>query len=410
MDFLNAIRPLYILSRCLAATPYIPAFYSGSTLQTRIFNILHVAWTLVILSVIMAGFFMCIQDVHVKLTENPGQILSHMFSSPVNFVNSIVYIIIMATASRNKFLRLLEKMCKIDEILLVGNDADVYRKTYRYLIIEILTIFLLLFPFLGYDVYYIWKFSNTNYEVLSRFSVTVSLMLVIQYVNLMNYLKNRLRLLDDHISSTFFCLHDHRMMAQRKFRGWQIKKQDASVSTVLELRKYPGMSSQQMISCVLKYRQQYNEIFEASHLVNSVYGIGILVSTFYSFVSTVNNTYFFFVDTIKNYDKPAEYYTVTHMCWAVVALGKVAIICLSCHSVLDQVYSISHNIQRIQLQEAMKEDVSRHLEKFSYQVSNNNIQFTAFGFFSIKLSFLYTFIASSVTYVIVLIQFNFKSN
>ncbi|KAJ9582601.1 hypothetical protein L9F63_023060 [Diploptera punctata] len=414
MNFLNAIRPLYILSRCLATTPYIPSFKPLRPLANRALNIIHDLWTLAIVSLMMTGFVMCVQDVHIKLTENPGQLMSHMFSTPTNFVSSIVDIIVMSTLNRNKILTLLNRMCKIDEMLYIAKHKGVYKKTERYLIIQTLIVIIALVPLICYDIHSFWKFSNMTYEIISKLSVTVSIVTVIQYVNLLKYLKDRLRVLNGHISLNVVTSDVHQQTVNKKSHPWQVMKQNTPPTSVLG-SSYIPYRSQEIISNIFKYRMQYNEIFEASQLVNSVYGINILLAMLYCFVSTVTNAYFFFLDNVKNYDKlqssvPAvDYYIITDIVWVAVALGKAAAISISCHCVVEEMKTLSYIVQKRQLYENLKEDISHNLEKFSYQLSTNKIQFTAFGFFTINLSFLYGFIASSVTYVIVLIQFNFKS-
>jgi hypothetical protein len=66
---------------------------------------------------------------------------------------------------------------------------------------------------------------------------------------------------------------------------------------------------------------------------------------------------------------------------------------------------LANNLQKLQLYHPIRPDVLLQLQQFSTQVAENSIHFTAFGFFSVNLSLLYAFIASSVTYVIILIQF-----
>lgn len=46
------------------------------------------------------------------------------------------------------------------------------------------------------------------------------------------------------------------------------------------------------------------------------------------------------------------------------------------------------------------------MEQFSLQLLNQKIHFTAFGFFTIDYSLLFTIIAAITTYLIVLIQFH----
>jgi gustatory receptor len=45
------------------------------------------------------------------------------------------------------------------------------------------------------------------------------------------------------------------------------------------------------------------------------------------------------------------------------------------------------------------------LEQFSLQLLHQKIQFTAFGFFNLDFTLLYTIVAAITTYLVILIQF-----
>jgi hypothetical protein len=118
-----------------------------------------------------------------------------------------------------------------------------------------------------------------------------------------------------------------------------------------------------------------------------------------------------FLDNFTNIDElekempSVEYSTANHVIWVIISVGKTVAISGSCHMVREESKILVNNLQKLQLRHPIRSDILILLQQFSTQVSQNAIHFTAFGFFSINLSFLYTFIASSVTYVIILIQF-----
>ena len=131
----------------------------------------------------------------------------------------------------------------------------------------------------------------------------------------------------------------------------------------------------------------------------------------YCFITTLSQIYFTFLDNFTNFDKLekempcVEYYIVNHVIWVIISVGKTVAISGSCHMVREESKVLVNNLQKLQLRHPIRSDVLLHLQQFSTQVSQNAINFTACGFFSVNLSLLYTFVASSVTYVIILIQF-----
>jgi hypothetical protein len=62
------------------------------------------------------------------------------------------------------------------------------------------------------------------------------------------------------------------------------------------------------------------------------------------------------------------------------------------------------NVQRLLLRQNIRIEALEQLRLFSSQLIVNKIEFTAFGFFSVNLTTLSTFIASVVTYIIVFEQ------
>ena len=111
------------------------------------------------------------------------------------------------------------------------------------------------------------------------------------------------------------------------------------------------------------------------------------------------------IDELEKEMSCVEYNIANHVILVIISVGKTVVISESCHMVREESKILVNNLQKLQLRHPIRSDILILLQQFSNQVSLNAIHFTAFGFFSVNLSFLYTFIASSVTYVIILIQF-----
>jgi hypothetical protein len=61
-------------------------------------------------------------------------------------------------------------------------------------------------------------------------------------------------------------------------------------------------------------------------------------------------------------------------------------------------------IQKLILYVDVKEDMREQLELFSIQLSNNRIEFTACGFFTVNFKLVRSIVYTVVTYIIVLVQ------
>jgi hypothetical protein len=69
---------------------------------------------------------------------------------------------------------------------------------------------------------------------------------------------------------------------------------------------------------------------------------------------------------------------------------------------------IEHKFQALLLIDNISSDVEKQLQFFCQQMSKDRIAFTAAGLFDVNLSFLYTFLTSIMTYMVVLIQFKLQ--
>ncbi|PNF33539.1 hypothetical protein B7P43_G17406 [Cryptotermes secundus] len=349
----------------------------------------------------------------------------------------------MSVVNRKEIMKLVMKLRTIDDVLLQGNEFRIYTKTRRRMLLELTVIFGVFIPFLCYDSYFFGQLSSLTFESMSRFSNVINVTTVIQFLWGMRFFKHRLRLLNRKLSAGF---HSHpnntrkpkgtsHSEIEKRFRGLYcrrleegcglreiygvFRKDNIKISTVLPISdtKHSDFStlhrniSTDQVSYVLNLRSTYNLIYEATLLANSVYGISIIFALVYCFVSTVSNTYYTILDSFRNFDKlenklsNIQYYVSTHILWVIISVGKTVAVSGSCHMVEEETKALANNLQKLQLHHLIRPDVLLQLQQFSTQVAENSIHFTAFGFFSVNLSLLYAFIASSATYVIILIQF-----
>jgi len=449
MDIFCALKPLYYLSKFVGLISFSLHFVSrtgGHKIRsTGALNFVQNAYSLVIFCGITAGFVTCVQQVKTNLSTNPGQVVSEMFSVPTNFITSMACMVMMTVINRKEMMELVRKLCTIDDLLLEGKGRNIYLKTRRRMLLELIITFGVLIPFLCYDSYFFGLLSSYAYEVMSRLSIAVTVTAVLQFLWTMRFFRHRLRLLNEKVLDVLcmesdglrkfsyasgserykrFCqLHSTGLEERPRsnkicnsFREGNVGKM--SVLTIYDnnYNDLHNFQQQQItlhdsVSCILKLRINYNHIYEATLTANKVFGISIVFTLMHCFVSIVSHTYFTFLDNFTNFDelekkKPCvEYYIANHVIWVIISLGKTVAISGSCHLVRAESKILVNNLQKLQLRHPIRSDVLRQLQKFSTQVSQNAIHFTACGFFSVNLSLLYTFIASSVTYVIILIQF-----
>ena len=92
------------------------------------------------------------------------------------------------------------------------------------------------------------------------------------------------------------------------------------------------------------------------------------------------------------------------MLWVVIFVFRYVAITVHCHVTTSEADKIPDNVQYLLLRHNVRHEVLEQLKLFSSQLAVNKIDFTAFGFFSVNLKNLSTFVASVMTYIVVLEQ------
>jgi len=78
---------------------------------------------------------------------------------------------------------------------------------------------------------------------------------------------------------------------------------------------------------------------------------------------------------------------------------------VSCHVVTLESNKLNDKIQKLLLLHPLHKDSVKQLELFSDQISKNFIKFSASSFFTIDMSLFCAYVATTIAYTIVLVQF-----
>jgi hypothetical protein len=189
------------------------------------------------------------------------------------------------------------------------------------------------------------------------------------------------------------------------------------VSTPCILANVEGISQDNVISNeftnvynLLKIRRIYGQIYEAVDCVNSIYGLSMLLEFVRNILAVIVNI-FQITTILRNptekltiYGRPSYVFTFLGACWIVIFISREAAITFSCHMTTSEAKKIQDNVQLLLLHQNIRKETLKQLKLFSTQLTANTIKFTAFGFFTFSLSTLSTFIASVITYIVVLEQ------
>jgi hypothetical protein len=154
----------------------------------------------------------------------------------------------------------------------------------------------------------------------------------------------------------------------------------------------------------------YGKIYEAVGCINSIYGFSVLLELVRNVLTAiVNVTLIMYIlrKPLKHstvYGYPSYMYASSEAFWIVFLTSREVAITLSCHMTTSEAKKIQDNVQCILLRQHVRTEILEQLKLFSTQLTVNRIEFSAFGFFTLNLSTLSTFIVSVITYIIVVEQ------
>jgi gustatory receptor len=165
------------------------------------------------------------------------------------------------------------------------------------------------------------------------------------------------------------------------------------------------------IDKLLTFRQIYSNIYDATQLVNSVYGFLLLLLFVRASGGLITNIYHLVaitlsgevVQDIENWNAPSHIGSL--VVWILIFLSTVILMAVSCQMVMLESKKIDDIIQKLLLQQSLRYDILQQLKLFSDQIAKNRIEFSAFSCFKVDTYLLFTILTSVISYIIVLVQF-----
>jgi hypothetical protein len=157
-------------------------------------------------------------------------------------------------------------------------------------------------------------------------------------------------------------------------------------------------------------RRVYNEVFETHALVNSIYGIPLLLVFVLTGTFSIINVYYVLLDS-RNISFLMESRLrrteeiILRVFWVFMCTAVAFYMSVSCYFVTLESSKLKEKIQKLLLLNILQRDSVRQLKLFSDQVSKNCIKFSASCFFTIDMSLFCAYVASTITYTVVLVQF-----
>jgi hypothetical protein len=421
--FIQDMKPLYYVAKMLGLAPFTlktDAEINEELIDIKLSsNICGFASSAITVIVLLTGFVFATFLPQFSLRGDPAEVVTFAISVPLNFIGSLVLVIMNSTVNRYKLKKLVKKLTSIDKQLILLRSGHFDQRDGKRVQV-FMPILVLAFLLLFCEVLIVIDQINPVFCVIERSCQIITLVAIMQYCKMALMIRGRLSVMYEILSLTSYKRLSHTscdkfgsgaLSVTSKLRSQTRKtlhtsrfglRDDLEASNGIQrLLEMPPLVEDELL---LKLRSIYYHLYECVKIVNVMYGLPILIHTFRTATGLTSGLYyigsFFDARSKKNYTT-----ILSDVVWTIVLLGSTISLTVVCHMAASKTKDIGHKLQALLLVDNVSSKMVEQLKLFCQQILNDRIAFTAAGLFDVNLSFLCTFLASITTYIVVLIQF-----
>ena len=347
------------------------------------------------------------------------------------------------TSNRKRLKKIMLKLNQVDKIVMPDTN-NVHKKMSGLVLLELVVFVFLLLARHGYEL---WNRGGNAYiSVIIRLVIHfMSTVMIIQFVSFTHMLKQRFRCVNRQLSlvgdiddrgtvgivkvefshqklgvaaaqNTVVVQHADDIPSSNSLElastATSTFLSDAEIghlSSVSSSSKFKSQCRPQDVANIHTLRGVHTILHDIGGLVNSVYGLQLLLATAYIFTSVVKYFHMVMISNVRAQPDQLSTFRVDGilplMCVVSIHIASVLWVTASCNSACCEAVRTTTVVNKLLLIQALSSDVSAELEGFSQQLLHSKLQFTAFGFFSLDFTFLYGFVGGATTYIVILLQF-----
>jgi hypothetical protein len=372
----------------------------------------------------------------VKLTYAVTQIMTLCLSA----ATTVISLGLELTCNRRRLKKVMLKLAHVDKILMPDTNY-MHKKMSCFVVFELVIFVFLLLARHGYEL---WSRGGKEHvNVIIRFVIHfMSTVMIVQFVSFIHVLKQRFRCVNRQLSllggiedrgsgleivKLGFIQHRFGVTTSQNttvvphaddIQSSKSHEQGSAATSIFisdtETGHLPSTSSSSKfrsqcrphdVANIHTLRCIHTILYDIGGLVNSVYGLQLLLAMAYIFMSVVK---YFHVIMISQQDQLSSFRVngvVPLMCVVSIHIANVLWVTASCNAACFEACRTTTLVNKFLLIQPLSSDVSDQLERFSQQLLHSKLQFTAFGFFNLDFTFLYGFVGGATTYIVILLQF-----
>lgn len=431
--------PILCISRIVGLAPYSLSSYmtreTEKILETNIFGTsrFDIAYSVavLILYITISPFFMMwkISDVYNRPRSDGGNSISFIIvdclSVSLQIMTSVLSICEIVLRNRQIIQQTLLEMFQVDVLLGINLKTSVYKRTATSLLLQVL-FWIVALGILYYFDYELWYKDKHILSGLCKYETnSIGLLLVIQFVNFVLYIKSRFKMINSEIVRIFgFCDEmelDEYLLHMSEGYSAESKNADIIKATLtsrsrtnLKCSDYlkDGIRRLSVCSRIHVLRDVHFRLNHIATTINSAYQVPIMFEVL-AVMTTIAlkfllGLFTIFFENITN--SPMTLFLSLNFWWIVLHLSKLILIVTSCQYASRQSARTALVVQKVALLKPLHSDTLSEIQLFSQQLLHHNLVFSPCGFFTLNHRFLCSCVESLITYVIILLQFTHSKN
>ena len=377
-------------------------------------------WSLVMLSTQAVGFVYVLSSNFIQKPNSLPELVAKTLQFPLINATGLSALALSLSINRKKMLTIIEKLSMADKYIF-QKDHTVYKRHNRIFMIVLIISALYHTTLHSINIYF-HPSSHINhyYSVSIYFCGLVWAVNDLGYINAVEILAQNLMALNKQLDTIFITLSHRSRSNDRHTRregfccprsAHELHTQDVPVSTYFDrnndfLTSISDVNSRISVR-ILDLRICYNKLYHICHLINSMYGVTMLLGFTAYTICTISNIYNIcgmLLTPNRKYEPISTSRITTEILWTFASVLKTFCIIFASDRAENKHKKNVHKIQKLILYVGVDANLREQLELFSNQVANNRIEFTACGVFSINFKLVRSLVYTVVTYVSVLVQ------
>jgi hypothetical protein len=371
----------------------------------------------------LAGLIYVISSNFFYNSGSLSDLVATTLQFPLINATGLVALALSVSINRKKMLEIVETLSTTDKYLSPNKNVYYKKHNLRFTTLVIITVTYHIAVHSINTYFYPRGHINYYYAVsiyLCDFILSVN---DLQYVNIVEVLTQHLILMNKKLHAIFVS-QCHKNVSPKRSRPFS-RKVEFCFSKIrggfhnrdnfVILNSHRSIGVHTTVSGVtsgaavqiLKLRVCFNNLYHVCRLINSMYGLSLLMD-FMTYTACLigdfYNTCYILITPYKGHEPISVTRVTTEVLWVIASAWKVFSITFASYRANSEFKKTASEVQKLILRTRLKAGVQEQLDLFSIQLVNNKIEFTACGFFNVNFELVRTLVYTVTTYIILLIQ------